>query len=101
MLFNIFVNDLFLLMNRSEICNCADDTTIYVCVSKTECVIDSLEQDATQLATLYLENYMKLTVDKCHLMIFVEKSKKMKIHIGEAVLEESDYTTRYTTRYLC
>ena len=88
-------------MNRSEICNYADDTTIYVCNSMIECVIDGLEQDATQLATLYLEDQMKFNVDKCHLMIFVEKSKKMKIHIGEAVIEESDYKTRYTTRYFC
>ena len=80
-------------MNRSEICNYADDMTIYVCDSKIECVIDGLEQDAAQLATWYPENYMKLNVDKCHLMIFGEKSKKMKIHFGEAVIEESDEET--------
>ena len=93
LLFNIFLNDLFLLMNRSEICNYADDTTIYVCDSKIGCVIDGLEQDTAQLATWYPENYMKLNVDKCHLMIFGEKSKKMKIHFGEAVIDESDEET--------
>ena len=80
-------------MNRSEICNYADDTTIYVCDSKIESVIDSLEQDATQLSTWYPENYMKLNVDKCHLMIFGEKRRKVKIHIAEAVIEESDEET--------
>ena len=45
LLFSIFLNDLFLLMNRSEICNYADDTTIYICA------IDVLEQDATWLST--------------------------------------------------
>ena len=60
LLFNNFLNDLFLLMNRSEICNYADDTIIYVCDSKIECVIDGLEQGATQLATWYPEHYMKL-----------------------------------------
>ena len=93
LLFNILLNDLFLLMNRSEICNYADDTTIYVCDSKIECVVDGLEQDAAQLATWHPENYMQLNVDKCHLMIFGEKSKKMKIHFGEAVIEESDEET--------
>ena len=83
LLFNIFLNDLFLLMNRSEICNYADDTTIYVCDSKIESVIDSLEQDATQLSTWYPENYMKLNVDKCHLMIFGEKRRKVKIHFSQ------------------
>ena len=58
-----------------------------------ENMIDSLEQDAIQLATCYPANYMKLNVDKCHLMIFGEKSRKIKIHIGEAVIEEIDEGT--------
>ena len=37
---------------------------------------------------------MKLNVDKCHLMICGEKSDKVKIHIGEAAIEESDEETR-------
>ena len=36
---------------------------------------------------------MKLYADKCHLMKFGEKSKKVKIRIGEAVIEESDEET--------
>ena len=53
----------------------------------------SLEQHATRLSAWYPENYMKLTVDKCHLMIFGEKSEQVKTHIGEAVAEESDEGT--------
>ena len=33
---------------------------------------------------------MKLNVNKCHLMIFGEKTEIEKIHVGEAVIEESD-----------
>ena len=29
LLFNIFINDIFLLLNETQICNYADDTTIY------------------------------------------------------------------------
>ena len=36
---------------------------------------------------------MKLNVDKCHRMIFGEKSDIVKLHIGEAVIEESDEET--------
>ena len=31
LLFNIYLNDLFLFISDSQICNYADDTTIYVC----------------------------------------------------------------------
>ena len=36
---------------------------------------------------------MKLNADKCHFMIFGEKKDKMKLHVGIAVLEESDEET--------
>ena len=41
----------------------------------------------------YPENYMKLNVDKCYLIIFGEKNDKMKLRIGDAVIEESDKVT--------
>ena len=36
LLFNVFINDLFFLLEETEICNYADDTTIYVCGHKLE-----------------------------------------------------------------
>ena len=32
LLFNIFINDLFLFITQSEFCNFADDNTIYSCI---------------------------------------------------------------------
>lgn len=29
LLFNIFINDIFLFINNSTLCNCADDKTLY------------------------------------------------------------------------
>ena len=80
-------------MNRSKICNFADDIIIYLCDSKVKSVIESLEQDATELSTWYPENCEKLNVNKCHLMIFGEKNNKVRLHTGEAVIEESDKET--------
>ena len=59
LLFNNFQNDLslFLLMSESEIFNYTDG-------------IESLEQDATQLSPRYPDNCMKLTLNKCYLMIW-------------------------------
>ena len=69
LLFSIFLNDMVLLMNRFKICNYADDTTIYVCDSRVENVIESLEQDATRLSAWYPESYMTLNVDKCQIQM--------------------------------
>ena len=56
LLFNIYINDIFLLMNGTEICNYADDTTIYSCGYDIRNIIIKLEQDANHLATWFPEN---------------------------------------------
>ena len=90
LLFNIYINDIFLLMNETEICNYADDTTMYSCDSEVKNVIKRLEQDANQLTAWFPENYMKLNEDKCHLILFGANKERVNIHIGEAQIEESD-----------
>ena len=43
LLFNIYLNDLFMFLEETEICNYADDTIIYACGPNTEDVIMHLE----------------------------------------------------------
>ena len=70
LLFNIYINDLFYLMNGTEICNYADDITLYSCDHEVKYVITRLEQNANQLTTWFPEIFMKLNEEKCHLIIF-------------------------------
>ena len=74
LLFNIYLNDLFLFVNDSNICNYADDTTIYVCDRNNKNVLNRLENETQILSEWFQNNCMKLNGDKCHLMIFGEKS---------------------------
>ena len=60
-------------MNDAEICNYADDTTIYACDNNVESIIETLESDALKIAERFPNNCMKLNEDKCHLMIFGER----------------------------
>ena len=46
LLFNIYLNDLFLFLEETEVCNYADDTTIYTCGPNVENVLAKLENDA-------------------------------------------------------
>ena len=74
LLFNVFINELFFLVEETEICNYADDTTMYVYGHKLEHILSSLETDAQTLPKLFLDNSMKLNPEKCHLLIFGEKT---------------------------
>ena len=44
LLFNIFINDIFYLVNDTEVCNYADDTTLYVGDKNLRTVLSKLEK---------------------------------------------------------
>ena len=90
LLFNIYLNDLFMFMEETEICNNADDTTIYACGPSIKNVIIHLENDALKITEWFPNNGMKLNEDKCHLMIFgAKRSNETTVKIGEAYVKES------------
>ena len=88
-LFNIYLNDLFMFVTDCKICNYADDTTIHVCEGNHESVINKLESETLILSEWFQNNYMKLNGDKCHLMIFGEKTNDLSIKIGDTTIIES------------
>ena len=90
LLFNIFINDIFLLLNETEICNYADDTTIYCSHQELQEVTLRLENDAAKLSNWFAENFMKLNEEKCHLLVFGEKDREISINIGPSVIKESN-----------
>ena len=89
LLFNIYLNDLFTFVRDAQICNYADDTTIYACDSNIEGVIATLESDALKIAEWFPNNCMKLNEDKCHLMVFGDKSNDVSVNIGRITIKES------------
>ena len=60
LLFNIFINDIFFLVSDTEVCNYADDTTIFACDSDANNVQYKLEADASRLSKWFVDNCMKL-----------------------------------------
>ena len=59
-----------------SICNYADDTTIYACDIHLENVISRLENDSKIIIYWFRNNHMKLNEDKCHFMIFGERTNQ-------------------------
>ena len=67
--FNIYINDLFYLFTNTNVCNIADDTTVYACDVDLVTLLSNLEND-TMSAIIWFElNYMKLNHVKCHFLI--------------------------------
>ena len=46
LLFNIYINDLFWINEETDVCNFADDTTLYACDMNLDTVLNKLEHDA-------------------------------------------------------
>ena len=66
----IYSNNMLYLMEDAEICNYADDTTIYVVSNKIDDVVQRLEDSVAALLNWFPNNYMKLNEAKCHVMFF-------------------------------
>ncbi len=69
-LFNIFLNDPFLTIKETEICNFADDNTIYACDYSIDKVLNKLKNDVVGINKLFQNNSMVANPDKFQ-MIFL------------------------------
>ena len=69
LLFNIYINDLFLYLQNSELTNYADDNTPFACKSNLDQVIIQLEEDFCQLSEWFRINCLTVNDDKCHLLV--------------------------------
>ena len=88
--FNIYSNDLFYLVEFTEVCNFSDDTTFFACDKDLKTLISRLEHDNHYLVIGWFEsNYMKLNQDKCHLLVSGYKHENIWARIGEAKIWES------------
>ena len=81
-LFNIYLNYLFSILDMTDVCNNADDTALHSCERELPCLLTTLEHD-TALAIEWFEiNYMKLNKDKCYLLIAGHKYENLWIDVG-------------------
>ena len=69
LLFNIYINDLFIFSNAFKIANYADDCSPFEFSGSTNDVIRKLEDDSQILIQWYRNNYLKPNPDKWHLLL--------------------------------
>ena len=90
-LFNIFLNDLFLILKGTDVCNFADDTSSHACDISFDELLMRLEHDSALAVCWFENNYMKLNTDKSHLIISDNKHEKFWADIGNNRIWESHY----------
>ena len=91
LLFNSFVNDLFLFIERTKICNFADDNIIYSCQNDLKTILEDLRyDDIVTLLRWFRENSMKANPKKFQFMIFVKMPRQpIILNINQMKIEES------------
>ena len=99
LLFNIYINDLFYVTEKTNVCNYADDTTFHACDSDISNLINNLEHDSLLAIEWFENNYMKLNEDKCHFLISGHKHETVFADIGESKIWESKSQKTFRHHY--
>ena len=87
LLFNIYINDLLLFIQNSDICHYADDTTIYACDKNLENITHKLENDCNVALEWLANNFRKL---KCYLLVTGQRcDDPVAVNIGNAEVVNS------------
>ena len=68
LLFNIFINDFFFFIQESEVCNFADDNSLYATGKTTEEVCCKLEKDMKIAMTWFRNNSLEANPKKFQLV---------------------------------
>ena len=78
-LFNIYLNDLYLLDESTEVCYFADDTSFFACEKDLSFLINRLEHNSLLAIEWFENSYMKLNQENCHFSSIGEQVLK---HLG-------------------
>ena len=60
LLFNVFINDIFMFIEKSEICNFADYNIIYDCGEDLSNILENLKHDMKILLTWFRINSLQV-----------------------------------------
>ena len=81
LLFNIFLIDLFFIVENIDIAGYADDNTLYIRAININEVIHCLEKATHTLFKSFSDSLMKSNADKCHLLVSTNDTVNIKIGI--------------------
>ena len=94
MLFNIYINDLFFVIKLSEVCNFADDNTLYSSNKELELVFRNLESDLNNVLVWFNISSLKAKPGKFQFMVLgTKETDSFVLNIGKNKIESSTEVT--------
>ena len=94
LLFNTFINDLFLFIRKSGVCNFADDNTLYSFGGNIENVVSDLKIDLVGIIEWFKINSLIANPGKFQFMVLVNKDERsFNIHINNVKIKNSNEVT--------
>ena len=92
LLFNIVINDLCLVRLDSDICNFADDNTIYSCGIDLHEIVTNLESDLSRLLEWFTNNGMVVNPKKFQLMsLGLKGQRRLRLNINDNKSSATDH----------
>ena len=90
LLFNVFINDIFMFIEKTEICNFADDNTIYDCGEDLSNILENLKHDLKILLKWFRINSLQANPGQFQFIILEKKKRNsVKLVINTTEIEES------------
>ena len=87
LLFNTYVNDLIYFIQNTEICNFADDNTIYSCGTNLDGIIIDLEEDLCQALEWFESNRLVANPSKFQMMLLgTKRNDKICMEVNGATV---------------
>ena len=91
LLFNIFINDFFAFITSCEVCNYADDNTLYSCSSTFENVVSDLESGLIKALRWLDLNQLVANPEKFQVMFLGVNAKKLSLRVKDKIIISKDY----------
>ena len=88
LLFNIFINDFFYAIEPSQVCNFANDNTIFSCGQTSDEVAKCIENDVRMAMNWFKLNEMVENSGKFRLIFFgIKEDQELSIEINGTVIK--------------
>ena len=92
LLFNNFINDLFFFSAKCEVCNFADDNSLYSCGMNLDNIFSNLTQDMENVYEWFVYNSMKANPDKFPFII-LGNTGSHTLKIGDITIKSVSFVT--------
>ena len=84
------MNDIFLFLQKCDLANYADGSTMYTSDKRVSTIIDSLSRECTILSKWFYNNFMVLNPGKCSFMLLgVDNSLQTNLVCGDEILKNT------------